>query len=210
MNIKNYELAFLLAIGLNVVKMAKIINDETSLKRELGTIATIDFPKKLDKSNKGILLLETMEQLGVQYTEVVLSQMIIETGWFDSRVCNENNNYWGMKRTDRPGLLNPDSLGNRKPRDCPCYDWDIHACYKNIEDGFKDFVRWQFLVLEGYKRSTGHLPRDDYEYIEMLGSLRFPSGSKGFYIAGRYASDPHYENKVRWMMENRVYRLKTL
>lgn len=201
------ECGFLIALFINLaigVDMIRI--KETSVTKLDTNLAELNVRETQEKRNAAVQLISIMQILGVKYPRVVLSQMIVETGWFDSRLCKENNNYWGMKRTNREFLINKDSLGNQIPKDCACFDWKLHACYKSIEDGFKDFIVWQSLVLEGYRRSHGHYPRDDYEYIEMLNCLRFPSGISSFGTCRRYAEDPVYTETVTSILDTKVYK----
>ena len=145
-------------------------------------------------------LVAVYREMGIKYPRVVLAQNLEETGYFGSRVAKENNNVVGMKRSKRTYALNP--IGAKKPRDCPCYDWELHACYKNIEDGLQDYADWQKLILQGYEEKFGRLPNGDEEYIAMLDHLWFP-GAKS---SKRYAKNPAYRQNVTWFWKNKVLK----
>lgn len=144
------------------------------------------------------------QQYNIKYPLAVISQSILETRYWSSRVSQENKNNYGMKRSDRSFLLNP--RGKRKPRDCDCFDWQLHACYDSYQNGLKDFAAWQQLVLSGYESKFKRLPNSDEEYIAMLDSLWFPGAKR----AKRYASDPNYTEKVLWILHHKVLPLTTL
>ena len=40
-----------------------------------------------------------MKKHGIKYPKIVLAQAILETGRFRSRVCNENNNLFGLRHS---------------------------------------------------------------------------------------------------------------
>lgn len=144
------------------------------------------------------------EQFNIKYPLAVISQSILETRYWSSRVSKENKNNYGMKRSDRSFLLNP--KGKRKPRDCDCFDWQLHACYKDYQSGLRDFAAWQKLVLDGYQQKFKRLPNSDEEYIRMLDTLWFPGAKR----SKRYASDPNYTEKVLWILHHKVLPSTTL
>ena len=41
-----------------------------------------------------------MKKHGIKYPKIVLAQAILETGRFRSRVCNENNNLFGLRHSN--------------------------------------------------------------------------------------------------------------
>ena len=144
------------------------------------------------------------EQYNIKYPLAVISQSILETRYWSSRVSQENKNNYGMKRSDRSFLLNP--RGKKKPRDCDCFDWQLHACYDSYQSGLKDFAAWQQLILSGYESKFKRLPNSDEEYIAMLDTLWFPGAKR----SKRYASDPDYTEKVLWILHHKVLPLTTL
>jgi len=186
--------------GLMLIKIGNINKEEKLFSQEV-TITITSLKEKEIEQNAAEKVISYYSKLGIKYPRVVLAQNIQETGYFSSRVCNENKNILGMKRNNRGLSINPP--GAKRPRDCPCFDWDLHACYTKYEDGLKDYTYWQQLVLEGYKSKFGKYPASDTEYIDMLGHLYFP-GSKS---PKRYASDPKYTKHVHEIWKTKVLPL---
>ena len=166
------------------------------------TTSITDLSENRDTRNAAEKLVDLYSTYGIRYPRVVLAQNIEETGYFESRVAKENKNVVGMKRSNRPFLLNRKELGDKAPRDCPCFDWKLHACYARYEDGLMDYAAWQKLILTGYKEKFGRYPSSDEEYIAMLDRLWFP-GAK---YARRYASNPSYRSNVTRIWKSKVLK----
>ena len=195
-----FEVALVIAVvftSFRVYELQPYLNHREIYEKTSTTII-LDTVITKERKNSAEQLIEVLSSLGVKYPRVVLCQMIHETGWFESRVCKENNNMMGMKRTKRPYLINKD--GMKKPKDCPCFDWDLHACYPTLEDGIRDFTAWQALVLEGYKRKNGHYPKTENDYFDMLDCLVFPKDKNSYSSCRRYASDKEYTKNVRKLL----------
>lgn len=186
--------------GLMIIRINNLQKEEKLFSQEVTTVIT-DLKEKQIEQNAAQKVIAYYSKLGIKYPRVVLAQNIQETGHFKSRVCNENKNILGMKRNNRGLSINPP--GAKKPRDCPCFDWDLHACYKEYEDGLKDYTYWQQLVLTGYKNKFGKYPMNDAEYIDMLDHLYFPGDKR----PKKYASDPLYTKHVRDIWKNKVLPL---
>jgi len=144
------------------------------------------------------------EKYGIKYAKAVIAQSYQETGKWTSKVSQFNKNNYGMKRSNRPFALN--AFGKKKPRDCPCFDWKLHACYDSYQDGMRDFAAWQKLVLDGYQQKFKRLPESDEEYVLMLDHLWFPGAKRSM----RYASDETYTEHVLWILHHKVLPLTTL
>src|SRR5574343_582969 len=67
---------------------------------------------------------------GVQFPEVCLKQIYLETGFLSSTIYNENNNILGMKE---PVYRPTTAIGSNRG----------HARYDNPLDCIKDYVLWQ-------------------------------------------------------------------
>jgi Mannosyl-glycoprotein endo-beta-N-acetylglucosaminidase len=156
----------------------------------------------VDNRNAAEKLVDLYSSYGIRYPRVVLAQNIEETGHFTSRVANENKNIVGMKRSNRPFLINRKELGDKAPRDCPCFDWKLHACYERYEDGLKDYAVWQNIILTGYKNKYKRYPRNDAEYIVMLDSLWFPGDKK----PRRYAENKRYRANITYIWKHKVLK----
>lgn len=72
---------------------------------------------------------EFMKEVGIKHPEIVWSQVALESR-FNSRICLENHNYFGMKRaTNRPNMQNGENLD--------------HATYRNWKMSVLDYALWQ-------------------------------------------------------------------
>lgn len=112
----------------------------------------------------------------IAFEDVVLSQLILETGYGTSNVFKEGKNGFGMKPSSR----------NRK-------SIRGHAAYETFEESVKDFKKWQEKFLGNYEAKYGKITSDE-EYIKFLGNLVIPGSKPDEKF--RYAEDPKYEQKV--------------
>lgn len=130
-----------------------------------------------------------MVEEGVIMPHIVLSQSLLETGFFTSKIYKFNRNPFGMKVSSRNNHIVPGTAEHTKL----CYD-KIHACYRNIDDAIKDFKEWQQLRLSAYTAYNERGISTNSDYYRFLNNLRI---GKGTY---RYAEDKKYTEKV-----NRIY-----
>ena len=96
-----------------------------------------------------------MDVYGVQHKDVVLRQVMIETGNLSSKICLENNNLFGMKL---PRVRETVALGSKRG----------HAYYASWIDSVRDYKLWQdamyrggdyygFLADVGYAEASGYV-----------------------------------------------------
>lgn len=126
--------------------------------------------RRPDKENPVTTLIRYYESEDIKFPYVALAQSVHETGWFSSKIYNENNNRFGMKY-NRRGYANSTNRG--------------HAAYASDILSLKDYSAWQKRVLK--------LRPDvdtEEEYIQVLDNLPFCDGC-------RYAEDLEYTNKIR-------------
>ncbi len=117
----------------------------------------------------------SMIEMGIQCPDVVVAQIIIETGYLSSKIYKENNNLFGMKESRRK--------------------WDIgsqygHALYPSKAHSLLDYREWQ------QERSKGRIFKTNEEYIYFLGHL-FQRDDGTW---ARYAEDRTYEDKIRFLL----------
>jgi len=119
-----------------------------------------------------------MVEMGIQCPDVVIAQIIIETGYLTSKIYRENNNLFGMKESSRK--------------------WDIgsqyeHALYPSKAHSLLDYREWQ------QERSKGRIFTTNEEYIYFLGHLfKRKDGTWA-----RYAEDRKYEDKIRFLLKQK-------
>lgn len=130
----------------------------------------------------------TMDKAGIRFPEIVLSQALLETGWFSSKIYRENNNLFGMKAGKNDRI----QYG--------------HAWYANAGYSVFALKRWQEERLRDYElhRKKVVTEKDYYEFLECLCIPKTPTRSWGDKDrCYRYAEDPKYVTKVkeirRWL-----------
>jgi len=92
---------------------------------------------------------ETLAKLNVRHKDVVLAQIIVETGNLTSPIFKENNNLFGMKEAkSRPTT----ALGTQRN----------HAYYISWKESIVDYALWQSSFARGLSKD---------EYISYLGQV---------------------------------------
>ncbi len=71
-----------------------------------------------------------LDTFNISHADVVVQQIILETGNLTSAICLENNNLFGMKE---PRVRETTALGTKRG----------HAYYKNYIESIKDYKLWQ-------------------------------------------------------------------
>ena len=103
-------------------------------------------------------LLDYMEMLGVKHKNIVLKQILLETGNLTSDIYKENNNLFGMKEAHQRITT---SIGTNRG----------HAYYTNWKSSIIDYLLWQRRYFKGgdyyeFLESYGYAQSEDY--IEKL------------------------------------------
>lgn len=120
---------------------------------------------------------------GVRFPEVVMSQLILETGYGQSEVFKQNGNAFGMKHNKR-GFSKGSKLG--------------HADYGgDFNKSLADYMAWQKKYLSGYETKQGKKVKTNEEYIQFLKDYG-------------YAEDKNYPSKLKDILEyvKKVHELK--
>ncbi len=87
----------------------------------------------------------------VKFADIVLRQMIIETGWFTSHNCLERHNLQGMKGGEKTG-------DNQHG----------YMIYKDWKHSCRAYLRWQ-------RRMYGDSTQDYYDFLEAIGYAESPT-----------------------------------
>lgn len=100
-----------------------------------------------------------LEELDIQYPEIVKAQIILETGWLKSKICHENKNLVGMKLPkSRPTTAKGAKRG--------------HAFYSSFRSCLEDYKIWQDSRYDGSEDYYAFLQRigyaSDTNYINKL------------------------------------------
>jgi len=125
-------------------------------------------------------LLALYQKEGVLFPQIVILQNRLETSNFTSKISIANLNQFGMKHS-KHGFSTGKVNG--------------HACYNTIEDGVRDYKRWQTQMFELHNKSYPDHPisekSTEAEYLWFLDHLFLIKGKNM-----RYAEDPLYTKKL--------------
>lgn len=111
-----------------------------------------------------------------RFTLIVLAQDTWETNWGTSKICNENNNRFGMRHNGRGYSIGP---------------MNKHASYSRPSDSLKDYGLWQQKMLKARPDVD-----TEEEYLNMLDDYNVP-----WCRDCRYAEDTTYTRKIRQRMK---------
>lgn len=122
--------------------------------------------------------LNTLLDLGIEFPEVVVAQIMLETAYLSSDIYRNNNNLFGMKYNER-GY----ATGIRKG----------HAAYPNKVASIKDYKEWQDMVLKLCKQNGMKVTTTE-DYLYVLDHLPLCDNC-------RYAEDKLYTKKLRFIIK---------
>ena len=98
-------------------------------------------------------LVEELKRLNVRFPHIVLAQAILETGYYESRIYNENNNLFGMKQARaRPTTALGTQLG--------------HAYYNDWKESVVDYALYQAAYLNKLRTEKKYLSYLNRNYAE--------------------------------------------
>lgn len=121
----------------------------------------LDSLAKHDINDDVALLL--MKEMQVQHPDIVLAQMKLESGHYQSKLAKENNNYFGMKHPRQRATV---SLGEKNG----------YANYRNWCYSILDYALWQKryaynLSEDEYLEKCGKNYAEDKKYIEKVKNI---------------------------------------
>ena len=157
---------------LHLLRKREIVRSETS--SVLGDSLNSEIAEGPAAKNVKALI----DDNGILFPKVVYSQAVHETANFTSTIFKENNNCFGMKRSQR-GWATEENRG--------------HASYASIEESVRDYASYQRMILYMAKEQ-GYIINSDEEYLWLLDNLPFGKGR-------RYAEDPNYTKSLRAHMK---------
>lgn len=133
-------------------------------KDVLSTIEWLSQQSRLPVSDQ--IVLDFMQQVGMEHPHIVLAQMKIESGNYTSKLALGNNNYFGMKQPRKRATT---SIGDKNG----------YASYKSWVHSVLDYALWQ----KEYARSL-----TEVEYLDSLTTYAEDSSyrSKVEQIANKY------------------------
>ena len=98
-------------------------------------------------------LVKELKRLNVRFPHIVLAQSILETGYWESRIYEENNNLFGMKQARaRATTAKGTQLG--------------HAYYDNWKESVTDYALYQAAYLNKLRNESKYLKYLDKNYAE--------------------------------------------
>ena len=98
-------------------------------------------------------LVEELKRLNVRFPHIVLAQAILETGYYESRIYNENNNLFGMKQARARATT---ALGTQLG----------HAYYNDWKESVTDYALYQAAYLNKLRTEKKYLNYLDKNYAE--------------------------------------------
>tara|TARA_Y100000287_G_scaffold72261_1_gene57257 strand:- start:869 stop:1342 length:474 start_codon:yes stop_codon:yes gene_type:complete len=98
-------------------------------------------------------LVEELKRLNVRFPHIVLAQAILETGYYESRIYNENNNLFGMKQARARATT---ALGTQLG----------HAYYNDWKESVTDYALYQAAYLNKLRTEKKYLSYLDRNYAE--------------------------------------------
>ena len=98
-------------------------------------------------------LVEELKRLNVRFPHIVLAQAILETGYYESRIYNENNNLFGMKQARARATT---ALGTQLG----------HAYYNDWKESVVDYALYQAAYLNKLRTEKKYLSYLDRNYAE--------------------------------------------
>ena len=127
-----------------------------------------------------------LEKYNVKFSDWVLAQTLLETGYYQSRIFRMNNNLFGMKVSSRGYHIPVESMIHQRQ----CGD-KVHACYESIVRSVQDYAAWQEIRMADYERKYGKIKNGE-QYLKFLDNIVIGN------ISGyRYAEDKNYTSKLR-------------
>lgn len=93
-----------------------------------------------------------LRQYDVKFPQIVVAQALLETGYFTSRVCLENNNLFGLRRPSNGGYYSFNS-----------WEESVKAYKDYVQYKYKGGNYYDFLNRIGYA--------EDKEYTSKIGRI---------------------------------------
>lgn len=138
-----------------------LLTGMVSNARQAGFKEALELPAEseiiiLDK-NKNVFsqdaLVEELKKLNVRFPHIILAQSILETGYYESRIFQENHNLFGMKEARaRSTTAKGTQLG--------------HAYYDNWKESVMDYALYQNAYLNKLRTEKSYLNYLDKNYAE--------------------------------------------
>lgn len=97
-------------------------------------------------------LYQALDRYGILHKDVVLAQALLETGYFTSRVCRENNNLFGLRR----------------PSDGSYYSF---ARWEDSVRAYRDYVQYKYQGGDYYDFLTRIGYAEDREYVTKVRNI---------------------------------------
>ena len=98
-------------------------------------------------------LVEEIKKLNIRFPHIVLAQSILETGYWESRIYQENHNLFGMKQARaRATTAKGTQLG--------------HAYYDHWKESVTDYALYQAAYLNKIRKEKQYLKYLDRNYAE--------------------------------------------
>lgn len=109
-------------------------------------MAYLRFGTKPDRALNIENLMAVLQQYGVKFPQIVAAQALLETGYFTSRVCLENNNLFGLRRPSNGSYYTFDS-----------WEESVKAYRDYVQYKYKSGDYYHFLDKIGYAEDGAYI-----------------------------------------------------
>jgi len=116
-------------------------------------VGSASFTRRAEMPFNTANMLKIMDEIGIEYPDIVMAQAKIETGHFTSKVFRENHNLFGMKL---PRQRSTTATGEQYK----------HATYTSWRQSVVDYKLWQDKVLKKVKSRRAYLKYLNENYAE--------------------------------------------
>ncbi len=131
------------------------------IKEQLNSFMQTRTTETIDPHFQQISIWEYLHDCNIQHPDIVYAQVMLETGNLTSRLYNEYNNLFGMKKVNK-----------RPTTQIPC-DTSVYGKYANWKHSVHDYIIWQSIYAynlsrEEYFNFLGDVYATDTNYVKKL------------------------------------------
>ena len=124
-------------------------------------VGSASFTRRAEMPFNTANMLKIMDEIGIEYPDIVMAQAKIETAHFTSKIFRENNNLFGMKLPEKRSTTATGEQYN-------------HATYTSWRQSVIDYKIWQDRVLtkvhsrRAYLRYLSKYYATDKQYVNLI------------------------------------------
>lgn len=135
------------------------------------------------------MCIDRYKEKGILFPEIVFTQSLLESNFYQSAIYKENNNPHGMKINKR-GFAKGVNRG--------------HALYDTVDDAILDYKAWQTAMIKSHLRSYKNNFKTKEDYYFFLNHLYKDKKGKVY----SYAEDENYVKKLNEILQQNIEKQK--